>query len=170
MQQRALALILVPLLLITALALSACSDSDDDDGDVPSPTAQPNDGGDGSPVGPALLDQPEPAQPIIASVTEPTGNIVDITISDASFVNNNVGIPLGEAITIRVTNSDPLAHNLRIAGLDGEYNTEDDAITDPQSIGPGETAELTFAPPVAGTYTFRCDFHPASMGGVITVQ
>lgn len=169
MQQKSLVLTLVSLLVVPALALSACSDSDDDDGDVPSPTQQA-DGGGGSPVGPALLDQPEPAQPIIASVTEPVSNTVDITISDASFVNNNIGIPLGEAITIRVTSGDPLTHNLRIAGLDGEYNTEDDAVTDPESIGPGETAELTFAPPVAGTYTFRCDFHPASMGGVITVQ
>lgn len=158
------------LVLILGLAVSACGDSDDsDDGrEVPTDAASPDDGG--TPVGPELLAQPEPAEPIVAGESTPVGNIVDIAISGAVFENNNVVMPLGEPVVLRVANNDPQTHNLRIAGLDGEFNTEDDAATDPQSIPAGATGELTFAPPVAGQYTFRCDFHPTTMGGRITVE
>lgn len=171
MQVRTLIGAVACLLLIVSFALSACSsDSDDsnDGGDVPTDTASPDD--QGTPVGPALLDQPDPAQAIVANESEPAAGIVDVTIAGALFENNNIVMSLGEPVAIRVTNNDPQTHNLRIAGLDGEFNTEDDAATDPQAIAAGETGELTFAPPVAGSYTFRCDFHPATMGGVITVQ
>ncbi len=59
---------------------------------------------------------------------------------------------------------------MSIAGLDGEYETQDDAVTDPEALQPGESGELTFVPQVAGNYTFRCDFHPANMGGQIEVS
>lgn len=121
-------------------------------------------------MGPALLEQPEPVQTIVAEVTEPVGNAVDVLIEGAVFKNNNVVVPLGEAILIKVMNGDPQTHNLRIAGLDGEFDTEDDAVTAPPSIAVGETGELTFAPPVEGAYTFRCDFHPDTMGGRVTVE
>ncbi|MFQ5472777.1 MAG: plastocyanin/azurin family copper-binding protein, partial [Dehalococcoidia bacterium] len=82
----------------------------------------------------------------------------------------NIQIPLGEPILIRATNSDLVVHNLRLAGLDGQFMTEDDAVTDPDTIAAGNGGELTFAPPIAGAYTFRCDFHPETMGGLIVVQ
>lgn len=169
MQVRTFAAIAVWLLLVLGLALPACS-GDSDDSATDSPAATATDDGSEPPVVPALLDQPEPAQSIVAAETTPVNNIVDIVISGAAFENNNIVVPLGEPIVIRVTNSDPQTHNLRIAGLDGEFNTEDDAATDPPSISGGQTGELTFAPPVAGEYTFRCDFHPQSMGGRITVE
>jgi plastocyanin len=147
---------------------AACSDSDDSSKATRTP-AGGEDAGE-SPVGPALLEQPEPVQEIVAEVTEPVNNTVDVQIEGAAFENNNVVVPLGEPIVIRVTNGDLQTHNLRIAGLDGEFDTEDDAVTDPASIAAGETGELTFAPPVAGVYTFRCDIHPDVMGGEIKVE
>jgi len=59
---------------------------------------------------------------------------------------------------------------LRIAGLDGQFDTEDDAVANPSQIeGGGGVGELTFAPLAAGAYSFRCDFHPTTMGGQIVV-
>lgn len=164
----------IPILAIATLLLagalvSACGGNDDDDGGAPEATTPVADGG-GSPVGPELLEQPEPAQEIVASVTEPAAGVIEVAASGSLFANNNLAMPLGEPVTIRVANADLVTHNLRIAGLDGEYQTEDDAVTAPESVPGGETGELTFAPPVAGAYTFRCDFHPASMGGRITVE
>lgn len=91
-------------------------------------------------------------------------------IQNAQFLQNALLVPIGESITIRVTNSDTQNHNLRLAGLDGEYTTEDDAVAAPDGIPAGGTAELILAPAVPGQYTFRCDFHPGTMGGIITVE
>lgn len=93
-----------------------------------------------------------------------------MTAENVAFVGNRLSIPRGEAVTIGVTNRDGVSHNLRIAGPDGEFETEDDAVTAPETINRGEAGELTFAPPLAGEYTFRCDFHPLTMGGVIVVE
>ena len=161
------------IVLVSLSLAAACSgDDSDDDGGLPGdgPPAETQDTDDGETVAPQLQDQPAPAQEIVAEVTAPVQGIADIVIGDGAFQNNNVEIPLGEPVVIRVTNSDTVTHNLRIAGLDGQFETEDDAVTDPQAIPASESGELTFAPPVAGSYTFRCDFHEAFMGGQIVVR
>ncbi|SRR6266542_924623 len=119
---------------------------------------------------PQLQRQPDPTQELDAAASRPENRLISISISDLKFSPNRWGVALDEPITIRVTNSDSQQHNLRIAGLDGEYETMDDAVTDPEALQPGESGELIFAPQVAGNYTFRCDFHPASMGGQIEVS
>ncbi len=154
------------LLVVLAVAGSVACGSDSDDAGSGGPTPS----GDDAAVGPQLLDQPESPQVLSGQVTKPASEIVDIVASGVLFQQNNIAVSVGEAVVIRVTNSDLVAHNLRIAGLDGEYETEDDAVTEPDTLGGGDAGELTFAPPVAGAYTFRCDFHPGSMGGIIVVE
>jgi len=118
---------------------------------------------------PRLQRQPDPTQELDATASHPEDRVIAIGIADLKFSPNRWSVALDEPITIRVTNNDSQQHNLRIAGLDGEYETQDDAVTDPEALQPGESGELTFVPQVAGDYTFRCDFHPASMGGRIEV-
>ena len=117
-----------------------------------------------------LQRQPNPTQELDAVASQPENRVISIGVSDVKFSPNRWSVALDEPITIRVTNNDSQQHNLRIAGLDGEFETQDDAITDPEALQPGESGELTFAPQVSGNYTFRCDFHPASMGGQIEVS
>jgi plastocyanin len=119
------------------------------------------------PAGPR--DQPAPAQPLGPQAVEPQGGVIEITASGQHFEQNYVRIPLGQSVTIRLTNNDNTPHSLRIAGLDGQFDTEDDAVTNPAQIEGGGVGELTFAPLSAGAYTFRCDFHPTTMGGQIVV-
>jgi plastocyanin len=119
---------------------------------------------------PQLQRQPDPTQELDATASKPEDRVISIGISELKFSPNRWSIVLDEPITIRVTNNDSQQHNLRIAGLDGEYETQDDAVTDPEALQPGESGELTFVPQVAGNYTFRCDFHPANMGGQIEVS
>jgi plastocyanin len=142
--------------------LAACSSSDS----KPSPTtaAALNTA---QHIGPH--EQPAPAQPLNAQPVEPQGGVIEVTIAGTLFVQNYLRVPLGESVTIRVTNDDLIPHSLRLAGLDGQFDTEDDAVTNPPQITGGNAGEITFAPLAAGAYTFRCDFHPAQMGGQIVV-
>src|SRR5207244_13193489 len=122
------------------------------------------------PPPPQLHRQGTRPQELDASASQPENRVISIGIRNVQSSPKRWSVALEEPITIRVTNNDIQQHNLRIAGLDGEFETQDDAITDPEALQPGESGELTFAPQVSGNYTFRCDFHPASMGGQIEVN
>lgn len=131
--------------------------------ETPVPTAE-------SPAGEELGPQPDPPQEVAQEVTEPSGGVIETEMGDNFFVQNNLKVRLGETVTLRAVNNGQAIHNLRIAGVDGEWDSEDDAVTDPEVVKSGETGELTFTAQVAGVYTFRCDFHPTEMGGVIVVE
>lgn len=155
-------IIIAPLLALMVL-LASCS-GDDDDGievleDTPTPEASVT-----------VQDQPDPVQAPAGTPSQPEKGVYEVIAENTAFRGNDITLPLGQPSIIRVVNRDQQTHNLRIAGLDGRYDTEDDAITDPSAIGPGGTGELSFAPAVPGAYTFRCDYHPGSMGGRITVE
>jgi plastocyanin len=42
-------------------------------------------------------------------------------------------------------------------------------VSDPDAIPPGATATLETTIDEAGTFNFRCDFHPVDMTGTLTV-
>jgi plastocyanin len=160
---RSIALILAPLLVVMLL-MAACSGDDDDDGGAATAV-------DSSPTPLATVqNQPEPVQPVSGEPSQPEEGVYEIVSENSVFQGNDVQLPLGQPSIIRVVNRDQLTHNLRIAGLDGQYDTEDDAVTEPAAVEPGSSGELSFAPAIPGAYTFRCDYHPGSMGGQITVQ
>lgn len=155
-------LLLVACALVLA-SLAACS-SDDKSVPTEEPTVRITAG----PVAPAL--QPAPAQPLNAESIEPEDGVIEITASGQKFTQNFLRVPAAnESITIRLTNSDTVPHSLRLAGLDGRFDSEDDAVTNPTQIDGGGVGELTFAPQADGPYTFRCDFHPTTMGGQVVV-
>ncbi len=150
------------LLLVAASFLAACGD-DDDSGDGVA-TETPN----LFPSQPVPQEQPDPVQAIDATLAEPADGEIEVTLLDILFSPNNLHVPLDDTVTIRITNNDPATHTMRVAGIDGRYDTEDDAVV--PTIAPGAVEELTFDGAAAGTYTFRCDLHPGSMGGVIVVD
>lgn len=150
---------LVPSLAVFLLLGAVACGGDDEDGGSPTVTA-------GIPSVAGPQPQPQPAQPLDAPA-QPRDGVFEISVQGSKFIGNNLVMPVGESVVVRLTNDDTASHNLRIAGIDGQFETEDDAVTEPASIDPEGVGELTFAPPVAGTYTFRCDFHPTTMGGQI---
>lgn len=154
--------IFAALLAITALA-SACGG---DDG--PETTARPVTQAAVTPA--QVLAQPEPVQPIDTQPVEAADGVIEVTIQGAVFIGNNLRVPLGSTAKIDVSNRDEQPHNLRIAGFDGAYQTEDDALTTPDPIAPSGSGSLEFAPAVPGAYTFHCDYHPGSMGGQVVVE
>lgn len=104
------------------------------------------------------------------SGTPPPGGLA-IAMHDNSFDPNELSVAAGETVSIAVTNAGVAIHNVRIAGADGTYNTDDDAVSDPDVVRGGQDATIEFsAPAEAGDIDFRCDFHPTEMTGTITVQ
>jgi len=160
---RIIVLVVAGLLLLAA----ACGDDDDggngdngDNGDATSTaTTAPADD---------ISSQPDVPQDVEDAVTEASGGSIATVAADAPGFNyspNNLKVPLNETTTIEISNEGAAIHNFRIAGADGEWNTDDDVATD--FITGGDSASLDFTPTLAGTYTFRCDIHPDVQGGVI---
>ena len=119
---------------------------------------------------PDLQTQPPAPQTLDPDAVPAEDGIISIEARNTLFTPNLWTMSVGETVTIRVENADEKQHNLRIAGIDGTFDTDDDALAVPDPIGVGESGELIFAPLVPGEYTFRCDFHPDQMGGQIEVE
>ena len=81
----------------------------------------------------------------------------------------NLVVKAGTEVTVSVTNKGKAIHNMRVAGVDGSFNTADDFVSTPQTINAGGKATLAFKVDKTGSYKFHCDFHPERTG-TITVQ
>lgn len=102
--------------------------------------------------------------------TPPPGGLA-VSMGDNFFDPEELTVPAGETVTIAITNDGAVIHNMRIAGPDGEYDTDDDAVSDPDVMRAGQEGTIEFtAPAEAGEIDFRCDFHPTEMVGKIIVQ
>ena len=156
--------ILVPIAAGLLLLAAACGD-DDATPEVSLDATEPP-----VPTEPTLVTQPDSPQEIDSEVTEAVDGILQTAVEDNFYTLNNLKVPLNETTTIEIVNDGSEIHNMRIAGPDGEFNTDDDSVSDPEQITAGSTATVEFTPTLAGTYTFRCDFHTTEQGGVIVVE
>jgi plastocyanin len=148
---RRLFILLSILMLAAAVLTAACGggDDDDDDGDNGGATTAPanGNGGDGEEV------------------------TFDVSMGDNFFDPEGFTVEEGAKVTFNLTNDGAAIHNMRISGEDGEYNSDDDAVSDPDLVSAGETATLEWtAPSESGEIPFQCDLHPTDMLGVITIE
>lgn len=106
-----------------------------------------------------------------------SGTTLTVTLNDKTegqkltsfFTPAQLTVHTGEQVTFKLSNVGTVAHNMRIAGPDGKYNTPDDFVVGPDLLKPGESAEVTWtAPAKPGYLVFRCDLHLDT--GSITVQ
>jgi len=126
--------------------------------------------GGGAGEGPAASESPEPGE-TPPPATPPAGGAIAVSQGDNFFDPKEITVEAGASVAFDITNEGAAIHNLRIAGTDGAYDTDDDAVSDPDLLRGGDTAELAWtAPAEAGDVPFRCDFHPVEMTGTITVQ
>lgn len=85
--------------------------------------------------------------------------------------NPTLELAAGDAIEIALTNDGAAIHNMRFAGEDNQFNTSDDAVSDPNIVPGAQTATLEFTVPEnGGTYSYQCDFHPTDMKGTINAE
>jgi plastocyanin len=125
-----------------------------------------------TPASPADEISPTPSEAPSGSATPPpNGAEIAIAMQDNRFDPDAATVTAGETASFTLTNEGAAIHNMRIAGEDGEYQTDDDAVSDPEAIRAGQDGTLTWdVPAAAGEIEFRCDFHPVEMVGTITVQ
>jgi plastocyanin len=144
--RRALLLLFTLAVLPALVSAAACGGDDDDNGD---------DGGDGTPAG-----------------NGDGGEVTfDVSMGDNFYEPNEFTVDPGTTITFNLTNDGTAIHNMRVAGADNEYNTDDDAVSDPDLFLAGDAGTLVWtAPEESGTYDFQCDFHLTDMLGTITVE
>lgn len=120
-----------------------------------------------------LVESEEPTEPTATDggngETTPPGD-VEIVMTDNAFESEEFTVVSGEEISIAVVNDGAAIHNVRIAGLDGEYDTDDDIVSDPENIRGGQSGTIDWTPEAPGTQDFRCDFHPTDMAGTVIVQ
>lgn len=81
--------------------------------------------------------------------------------------NPDITATSGDELTIQ--NVGAAIHNIRVDGPDGEYNSDDDAVSDPETIRAGQEGTLTVELD-PGEYAYQCDFHPTEMTGAFVVE
>jgi plastocyanin/heme-degrading monooxygenase HmoA len=102
---------------------------------------------------------------------ETGGGEIAVSMLDNSFDPDAITVSAGTDVSFAITNDGSAVHNMRIAGADGEYSTDDDAVSDPDLVTGGGEATLDWsAPDAPGDVPFQCDFHPTEMVGTITVE
>ena len=96
---------------------------------------------------------------------------IDASMGDNFFEPNKFTVKRGQKVTFNLKNDGIAIHNMRVAGADNEYNTDDDALSDPTQFAAGDTGTLEWtAPDKAGEIDLKCEFHPTDSTGVITVE
>jgi plastocyanin len=115
--------------------------------------AAPTDGGDGG----AATDLPA------------TVEMGDNYFQVGTDRNPDFKVPAGQTVNVTLQNIGSAPHNLRIAGGDFEFDTTDDIVSDPDLIPGGQNGSIAVTLN-AGTYDYRCDFHPVDMAGTITAE
>jgi plastocyanin/mono/diheme cytochrome c family protein len=115
-----------------------------------------------------------PATPSASVVPVALTDGATVTLGDNFFQMNNEQNPpftaaAGQATNLTLHSTGSNVHNLHIDGPDGKFDTADDPASVPDPIAAGTTATISINLP-AGTYNYRCDFHPTEMKGTIVVQ
>ena len=119
--------------------------------------------GDGSNGAPSATPDPRIAGlPIDQTITVDSDD--DGQNVNPRFIPNAISGNAGDVIEIINPNIGSVPHNLRFAGLDGEYDTADDWLTDPATIFAGDTGRVVVKFDEPGVYPFKCAFHPTQIG------
>lgn len=104
------------------------------------------------------------------TVAVSTGTI-KVTMKDNAFDPKTIAVKAGDAVMFDVVNTGKVPHNMRIATLDGNFDSQPGVVTTPEIINAGKSGMIDWTVPnQPGTYKFRCDIHPTEMTGTITVQ
>ncbi len=127
--------LLVLSLILPALLLAGCADDGADEADEDAEAEQPA------------------TSPANNTTLEPV--TLDVSLSGAYPINiafepSALAAQAGQNVTVRFTNDDQapvFSHDWVLEGVEGAATA---------SVGNGETAEVTFTAPPAGTYAFYC--------------
>lgn len=135
------------------------------------PTGQITGAGEGTPpCGQKKAEEtPSATAAPVALASGATITLADNVIKVNDESNPPLNVVAGQTVDVKLANTGANAHNFRIAGPDGEFNTDDDTVSVPDIIAGGQDGTLTFTL-TAGTYKYECELHPTEMKGEIIAQ
>jgi plastocyanin len=87
------------------------------------------------------------------------GDKVALTAKGTAWSQTQLTMATGKQVTVAVDNQDTVEHNFTFK----EANAD-------QDVDGGQSVEVSFTTPAAGTYDFICEYHPATMKGTVTVS
>lgn len=122
----------------------------------------------GPPSTAAPSDHGAPAAATASPSAEAT--TIDVSMRDNFFVPTEITVKAGQPVTLTLLNDGAAPHNMRIAGIDGKYNSADDTVSEAGLILGGQQGVLHWQAPEPGRYPFQCDIHPPGMSGTIIVE
>jgi len=94
---------------------------------------------------------------------------VAVTASEYQFVPSGIMVPAGQPITIELTNSGQLPHNLHLEGQGVVFDLAASGV----NVAPRQTTSLTLTLTKAGVYNFWCpvgNHQQSGMVGTLTVR
>ena len=121
-------------------------------------------------IGTIVVSEEPAAEIPEAGDLEPVDVTLDVSMGDNFFEPSELEVGAGQTFRINLTNDGEFIHNLRIAGPDGEFETEDDLVSTPKFQTGGETGELVGQIDEPDVYSFRSDSQSTEMVGTITVK
>jgi uncharacterized cupredoxin-like copper-binding protein len=125
-------------------------------------------GGSSSEGGDSVAATPTPDPRVAGATPAATLNVEaddDGQEVNPRFVPNSLQGPAGQVVAIDIANVGTVAHNLRIAGIDKQYDTRDDFAS--LTVQPGNEQQLLVKIDAPDSYPFRCDFHPQQTGTLV---
>ncbi len=128
------------------------------------PTANDPATGDPFATGTVVVSEATSATPEAEAVEQE----FDVLLKDNVFEPATLTLAAGKKFRLKLQNDGKFAHNIRIAGKDGEFETADDISS--VDVFPGTAEELIGQIDDPGEYAIRDDFHPGEMTGTITVE
>src|SRR3990172_6369659 len=138
------------------------------------PPKGPVTGADGIPpcgqLAPAAAPSPGAGATPVAVQGEVSMDMADNFFQLGDQKNPTLSVKVGQAVKVNLTNKGVAIHNMRTAGEDSNYNSVDDDVSVPDVVPSRATASLQFTFDKAGTFPYRCDFHPDLMKGEIVVS
>lgn len=105
----------------------------------------------------------------------PTPGKLEITMTDNKFDQTELTAKADTAVSVPLTNNGAAIHNVQVSAADGSFPAAfctangPTPCSKPPRLPGGSTGTLDFTLP-AGTYQFRCDYHPTEMKGTLTVE
>ncbi len=89
---------------------------------------------------------------------------------DAAFAPDTIELGLGETVKLLVSNTGSISHSVRVAGADGEYETSDDFVSQPEIIQPGEEGFLIVRLDEEGEFEFQDPTAPLAVGTIVVTE